>query len=118
MHERAFKVITTYPFPCMIFSFRRYVGVPVWHIDQLKTYLGTIDINLIRDESNELDPRIGPHAESTPLGDNKDDTVAQARTATHAASETTNITLVEFILGISTAPSSSRSAPFHYRPAR
>ena len=33
MHERAFKVTTTYPFPCMIFSLCRSVGVPIWHID-------------------------------------------------------------------------------------
>ena len=28
MHEKAFKVTTTYPFPCMIFSLCRSVGVP------------------------------------------------------------------------------------------
>ena len=33
MHERAFKVITTYPFPCMIFSLCRSVGVPIWNLD-------------------------------------------------------------------------------------
>ena len=37
MHERAFKVTTTYPFPCMIFSLCRSEGVPIWIIDQLKT---------------------------------------------------------------------------------
>ena len=37
MHERAFKVTTTYPFPCMIFSYCRSAGVPIWNIDQLKT---------------------------------------------------------------------------------
>ena len=35
MHERALKVTSTYPFPCMIFSLYRSVGVPIWHIDQL-----------------------------------------------------------------------------------
>ena len=33
MHERALKVITTYPFSCMIFSLCRTAGVPIWHID-------------------------------------------------------------------------------------
>ena len=33
MHERAFKVTTTYPFPCMIFSLCRSAGVPIWHVD-------------------------------------------------------------------------------------
>ena len=60
MHERAFKVATTYPFPCMIFSLCRLVGVPIWHIDQLKTPLDTVDIALIRDEVNELAPCRGP----------------------------------------------------------
>ena len=47
MHERAFKVTTTYPFPCMIFPLCRSAGVPIWHIDQLKTPLGTVGIVLI-----------------------------------------------------------------------
>ena len=29
MHERAFKVTTTYPFPCMIFALCRTAGVPM-----------------------------------------------------------------------------------------
>ena len=37
MHERAFKVTTTYPFPCMIFALCRSAGVPMWHVDQLMT---------------------------------------------------------------------------------
>ena len=57
MHERAFKVTTTYPFPCMIFALCRSAGVPIWHIDQLRTPPGTVDIGLIRDEANELAPR-------------------------------------------------------------
>ncbi|TMX02551.1 hypothetical protein EJD97_021133 [Solanum chilense] len=109
MHERAFKVTTTYPFPCMIFSLCRSVGVPIWHVDQLKTPLGTVDIDLIRDEANELAPRRGPRPDFPPLRDNLDETEAQARTATQAAS--TDTTSVESILGSSTAPSSSRSAP-------
>ncbi|TMW98758.1 hypothetical protein EJD97_003517 [Solanum chilense] len=37
MHERAFKVTTTYPFPCMIFAPCMSAGVPLWHVDKLKT---------------------------------------------------------------------------------
>ena len=33
MHERDFKVTTTYPFPCMIFFLCRSAGVTIWHID-------------------------------------------------------------------------------------
>ncbi|TMW83040.1 hypothetical protein EJD97_003165 [Solanum chilense] len=83
-------------------------GVPIWNVDQLKTPLGTVDIGLIRDEANELDPRRGPRPELPPLGDNLADTVAQALTATQAAY--TDTTPVESIPGSSTAPSSSRSA--------
>ena len=82
MHERDFKVTTTYPFPCMIFSLCRSAGVPIWHVDQLKTPLGTVDIDLIRDEANELAPRRGPHPELPPLGENQADTIVHARTAT------------------------------------
>ena len=78
MHMRAFKVTTTYPFMCMIFSLCRSVGVPIWHIDQLKTPLGTVDINLIRYEANELAPCRGPHPEVLPLGENLADSVAHA----------------------------------------
>ena len=110
MHERAFKVTTTYPFPCMIFALCRSAGVPIWHIDQLRTPPGTVDIGLIRDEANELAPRRGPRPELPPLADDLADTVAQDHTATQAAS--TDTTPVESIPGSSTAPSSSRSAPF------
>ena len=66
-HKRAFKVTTTYPFPCMNFSLCRSAGVPIWHVHQLKTQLGTVDIGFIRDEANELAPRRGPHPELPPL---------------------------------------------------
>ena len=105
MHERDFKVTTTYPFPCMIFSLCRSAGVPIWHVDQLKTPQGTVDVGLIRDKANELAPRRGPRQELPPLFDNQADTVAQARTATQAAS--TDTITVESIPGSSTAPSSS-----------
>ena len=93
----------------MIFALYRFTGVPIWHIDQLKTPQGTVDVGLIRDEANELAPCRGPHPELPPLADDLDDTVAQAHTATQAAS--TNTTPVESIPGSSTAPSSSRTAP-------
>ena len=47
-----------------------------------------------------------------PLGENLVDTVAHARTSKQAASETTDTTPVESIPCSSTAPISSRSAPF------
>ena len=40
MHERDFKSTTTYPFPCMVFALCRSAGVPVWHIDMIKTLPG------------------------------------------------------------------------------
>ena len=91
----------------MIFSLCRSAGVPIWHVDQLKTPLGTIDIGLIRDEANELAPRRGPRPELPPLGKNLADTVAHARTATQDASETTDTTP-----GSSTTPNSSRLTTF------
>ena len=112
MHERAFKVTTTYLFPCMIFSLCRSAGVPIYHIYQLKTLLGNVDIGLIRDEANELSPHRRPRQKLPPFCENLADTVVHARTATQSASETTETTLVESIPGISTAPSSSRLAPF------
>ena len=104
-------VTNTYPFPCMIFSLCRSAGVPIWHVDQLKTPLGTVDIVLIRDEANKLDPRRGPHPELPPLGDNLADTVAQARTAMQAAS--TNTTPIESIqvVALPRAPLSQPLSP-------
>ena len=91
-------------------SLCRSAGVPIWHVDQLKTPLGTIDIGLIRDEANELAPRREPGQELLLLGDNLADMVVQARKATQVAS--TDTTQVESIPGSSTALSSSCSAPF------
>ena len=82
--------------------------MPIWHVDQLKTPQGTVDIGLIRDEANELAPRRGPRPELPPLADDLADTVAQACTTTQAAS--TDTTPVESIPGSSTVPSSSRAA--------
>ena len=88
MHERAFKVITTYPFPCMIFALCRTAGVPIWHIDHLKTPQVTVGVGLIRDEANELAPNRGPRPELPPLADDLADTMAQARTTTQASTDT------------------------------
>ena len=86
--------------------------MPIWHIDQLKTRLGTVDIGLIKDEANELAPCRGPRPELPPLREYLDDMVAHAYTDTWAASETTDTTPVKSIPGSSTAFSSSRSTPF------
>ncbi|MFV1207871.1 hypothetical protein QML09_29465, partial [Klebsiella pneumoniae] len=82
MHERAFKVTTTYPFPCIIFALCRSASMPIWHVDQLKTPQGTVDVGLIRDEVNKLAPRRGPHPELPPLADDFGDTIAQASIVT------------------------------------
>ena len=86
--------------------------MPIWHIDHPKTPLGTVDIDLIRDEANELSPCRGPRPELPSLGDDLDDMVAHARTATQAASETIDTTPVDSPPGSSTAPNTSRSYPF------
>ena len=102
MHERAFKVTSTYPFPCMIFALCRSAGVPTWHVDHLKTRRALLML-----ASSETRPMSWIHVEgpvqSCPLAD----TVAQARTGTQEAS--TDTTLVESIPGSSTAPSSPLS---------
>ena len=50
MHERAFKVTTTYPVLCMVFALCRSAGVPIFHINQIKILTGTVDMSLISDE--------------------------------------------------------------------
>ena len=84
----------------------------IWHIDQLNTPLGTVDIGLIKDDSNELVSRRGPRLELPSLGENLADTVAHARTATKANSETTDTIPVESILGSCTAPEILSLSPF------
>ena len=66
----------------MMFALYRSAGVPIWHVDQLKTPHDTVDVGLIRDEANELAPHRGPCPQLPPLADDLVDTVAQARTAT------------------------------------
>uniref|UniRef100_M1DZM0 Integrase core domain containing protein n=1 Tax=Solanum tuberosum TaxID=4113 RepID=M1DZM0_SOLTU len=60
IHERAFKTMTTYPFPCLIFQFCRDSGVLLWHCDRLIHLKRTLDIGLIWDEINVAAPRRGP----------------------------------------------------------
>ena len=50
----------------------------MWHIDVIKTPPDTVDIGLIRDESNELSPYRGPHPEVQPLTEILAATVDQA----------------------------------------
>ena len=82
IHERAFKVTTTYVFPCMVFVLCRSACVPIWNIDQIKTPPATVDIGLIRAEDNELVPRRGPHPEVPPLCENLADIVEQVQADT------------------------------------
>ena len=111
IHERSFKDTTTYHFPCMIFELCRSAGVPVRHIDVIKTLPCTVDIGLIRDEANELDPHRGPHPEVQPLGENLVAMIEQAQTANLATSEPTDTTATESIPSANNDLSSSRSTP-------
>ena len=61
MHERAFKVTTTYPFPCMVYALCRLAVLLVWYIYVFKTPSFTVDISLIRDENNELASKEAPY---------------------------------------------------------
>ena len=70
--------------------------------------MGTVGIDLIRDEANEFAPHRRPGQELSPLGENLADMIAHVSMATQDAFETTYTTPVESILGSSTAPSSSR----------
>ena len=56
IHERNFKDSTTYLLPCMIYEFFRVVEVPIWHIDDVLTPTGIVDVGLIKDEANEAAP--------------------------------------------------------------
>ena len=82
--ERAFKVKTIYAFLCIIFLLCRSVGVPILHIDHLKTP------NLLVSASSVMMPMSWVHAEGLhlelpPLGENLADMVAHACMATQAA---------------------------------
>ena len=71
----------------MIFELCRSARVPVWHIDMLKTPIGIVDISLIRDDANEIDPNRGPRAEVQQLGERLATTVEQAQWADQDTSE-------------------------------
>ena len=63
----------------MVFDLCKLAGVPVWHIDVLKTESGRVDIVLIKDEANEVAPNKGPRIEVKPLGEKLEDTVEQPK---------------------------------------
>uniref|UniRef100_M1DXG2 Integrase core domain containing protein n=1 Tax=Solanum tuberosum TaxID=4113 RepID=M1DXG2_SOLTU len=63
IHKRDFRTTTTYPFPSMIFQLCRDSGVPIWHCDKLVHAAGTLDIGLIRDETNVVAPRRMPRVD-------------------------------------------------------
>ena len=115
-HAReAFKFTTTYPFTCMIFSLCRFAGVPIWHVDQLKTPLDTVDIELIRDEANELTPCRGPHPELPPFGDNLADKVAHAHTAMQALPLTLPQSSLSRVVALPRAPLAQPLSPLWSR---
>ena len=59
MHEREFKVTTTYPFPCMIFALCRSAAVPIWHVNiSLRPHRA-----LLTSASSETRPMSWLHAE-------------------------------------------------------
>lgn len=109
--ERAFKASTNYFFPCMIFWSCWAASVPIWHTDILHTSNGTVDIGIIRDESNEVEPNREPRVDVQSLGENLAYTVEQAQRDDHAASKPTESTPVDFTMGTSMTLSSSRSTP-------
>ena len=70
------------PFPVHDLFSLKVGSVHIWHVDQLKTPQGTIDVGLIRYEANWLAPRRWPRPVLPPLAHDLADTVAQACTAT------------------------------------
>uniref|UniRef100_M1DUI5 Integrase core domain containing protein n=1 Tax=Solanum tuberosum TaxID=4113 RepID=M1DUI5_SOLTU len=68
IHERAFKTTTTLPFPCLIFHICRAAGVPIWHSDNLIEATKTVDIGLIKDDTNLAAAWRDPHVYLPPLG--------------------------------------------------
>lgn len=78
IYERAFKTSTTYSFACMIFQLCMDAGVPLWHFDVLPTPNMTVDIDLIRDETNMAVPEQGPKVDLQPVSENLVDTLELA----------------------------------------
>ena len=85
IHERDFKASTTYPFSCMIIEFCSATGVPIWHIDVLRTPTGIVDIGHIKNEANEVAHNRGPRVEVHPFGENLINTVEQDKGVDHAS---------------------------------
>uniref|UniRef100_M1DJX7 Integrase core domain containing protein n=1 Tax=Solanum tuberosum TaxID=4113 RepID=M1DJX7_SOLTU len=111
IHERAFKISSTYPFPCLIFQLCRDSGVPIWHCDRLSHPTGTLDIGLIRDEANVAAPRREPQVEVPPLGVDLADTVGQAQGGDPIIPDHSDTVSASSSQAASMAPSSSRSTP-------
>ena len=59
----------------------------MWHIDVLKTPPSTVDIVLIRDETNEFSPHRRPSIQVQRLGENIMEMVEQAQVPNQATSE-------------------------------
>lgn len=69
IHERAFRITTTVPFPCLIFQLCRDAFVSVWHCVKLIDATKTMDIGLIRDDVYLAAPLREPPVTLPPLGD-------------------------------------------------
>ncbi|TMX05316.1 hypothetical protein EJD97_024783 [Solanum chilense] len=116
MHKREFKVTTTYPFPCMIFALCRSAGVPIWHVDQLKTPQGTVDVGLIIDEANELAPRRGPHPELPPFADDLADTSIPGSSIAPSSSHTTPLPALVPLAGVQKIEAQMDTLLHHIQP--
>ena len=53
-------------------------GVPLWHVDVLSTPNMTVDIDLIKDETNVAVPEQGPKVDLQPVSENLVDTLELA----------------------------------------
>lgn len=79
IHDRSFKITTTYPFACLIFQLYIEARVPIWNYDTLCSSVGIVYIGLIKDEANIVAPRRGPMIQMPPLKKNLVDTVELAQ---------------------------------------
>uniref|UniRef100_M1DY69 Integrase core domain containing protein n=1 Tax=Solanum tuberosum TaxID=4113 RepID=M1DY69_SOLTU len=111
IHDRAFKTSTTYPFPYLIFQLCKDFGVPIWHYDILTHSTGSLDIGLIRDGVDVVEPRREPQVEVPPLGADLADTVEQAQGGDPIIPDHTDTVLASSSQAASRDPSSSRSIP-------
>lgn len=62
IHERFFKDYLL-PICCIVFQSCRNDRVPIWHIEVLCTPRGSVNIGLIKDVADEVEPRRGPKVE-------------------------------------------------------